>query len=462
MKKNNDIILAHDFRVSGKIKKLKGGGSSREYYRITDQDKSTILVVGNDLKENQCFFSLNEILNKNNIRVPEILKISENGKQYQLEDLGDISLFDILKEGQKMTLARKALSDLIQLQTLPEETWIDKVGFKPFSERLIKWDLNYFKYDFLKPAGILFDEEALEDDFEKLITALTQVDSPKGLMYRDFQSRNIMIKDGELWYIDFQGARKGPMVYDAVSFIWQAKAPFSYEEREELGDFYLAKLTEMGVRKEKIEKEMHAMQVFRTLQVLGAYGFRGLIEKKSHFMESIPFAIKNLGYLSEKGRLDSYPEIKILSKRLQDSDINQSFKTEKGNLVLKVFSFSYKKGYPDDKTGNGGGFMFDCRAIQNPGRYEEYKNLTGKDNEVIKFLDNIPEAGEFIDKAICLVVPSIDCYIKRGFTSLQVGFGCTGGQHRSVYCAENFTKSIKKLYPDLSIELRHLEQEGRI
>ena len=268
-----------------------------------------------------------------------------------------------------------------------------------------------------------------------------------------------MLKDDNLWFIDFQGARRGPLAYDAVSFIWQAKAPFSYEEREELGNYYAQELSSYGYDKRSIEAQLYLMQIFRTLQVLGAYGFRGLIEKKAHFIESIPYAISNLSYLKEKGRLKDYPEIeKVAGKLILKNFFPQ--KEEEGRLTLKVFSFSYKKGYPEDKSGNGGGFMFDCRAIHNPGRYEEYKQLNGKNKEVIEFLERSDEAKDFVKRALDIVSPSIERYLKRGFTSLQVGFGCTGGQHRSVYCAEKFAEVIGQLYPEVKIEIIHKEQNG--
>ena len=334
------------------------------------------------------------------------------------------------------------------------------VGYSPFSDRLVRWDLNYFKYDFLKPAGIQFDEDRLEDDFERLIEQLASPVFRQGLMYRDFQSRNIMVKENKLWLIDFQGARKGPMLYDAVSFIWQAKAPFSYEERERLGEYYLSLLS---LGNEVEAKGMYIMQVFRTLQVLGAYGFRGLIERKSHFLESIPMAISNLNYLKEKGRLNNYPEIARIASKLEffNRESSPLTKDDKGNqckLTVSVSSFSYKKGYPVNKDGNGGGFMFDCRGIHNPGRYDEYKKLTGRDREVIEFLDRTNEANDFICRAVDIVVPSIEKYMERGFSSLQVGFGCTGGRHRSVFCTERFGEIIRKRFPQINVEIHHKEE----
>ena len=441
------------------ILSIPGGGSQRKYYRLHIPGQTVVGVWSEDQNENRNFLKLNSTLEKVGIRVPKIIKVADDLRSYLLEDLGDISLFSLLSGPDKIYLSKKTLRKLIEIQTLPADLWKEKVGYKPFSERLIRWDLNYFKYDFLKPEEISFDEEALEDDFDLMVQILTDHEIKVGLMYRDFQSRNIMVKDGGLWFIDFQGARKGPLVYDAASFIWQAKAPFSFEEREELGRYYCEELNKKtGQSFKKINDDLQVMVVFRTLQVLGAYGFRGLIEKKSHFLQSIPYALDNLNYLKNKGVLDPFTQIKKICEELNNKKM-PSFNTVSGKLIISVYSFSYKKGYPVDLSGNGGGFMFDCRAIHNPGRYEKYKSMTGKDRQVIEFLESNDEAINFVDKAVDIVKPSIERYLKRGFTSLQVGFGCTGGQHRSVYCAERFARLISVFYPEVNINVKHREQE---
>lgn len=448
---------------------IKGSGSTRKYFRLSADGISVIGVIGDDLHENETFLNLDATLEKNGIRVPSVISVSEDNMAYLLQDLGDISLFSLLETPEKNVLSKQALDELIKIQTLPENLWIDKVGYPPFSERLVRWDLNYFKYDFLKPAGILFNEGKLEDDFDRICLNLTAQVIKVGLMYRDFQSRNVLLWNHQLWFIDFQGARKGPVTYDAVSFIWQAKAPFSFSEREELENYYIEKFVETSSKSsadrnndekfaEELRQQINLMKIFRTLQVLGAYGFRGLIERKSHFIESIPFAIKNLKQFLKEGLLAEYPEITLIADSL---DTNQFVANPRkdGILEVTVTSFSYKKGYPQDLSGNGGGFMFDCRAIHNPGRYEEYKRLTGKDEEVINFMEKTDEAANFVDNAIKIVSPSIEKYLERGFTSLQVGFGCTGGQHRSVYCAEIFSKLIKEKYPEIKVNLHHREQD---
>lgn len=446
------------FGENPEISPVAAGGSPRRYYRLTSPGRSIIGVVGNDESENKVFLRLAKFLGEAGIRVPEVIHVNENSSAYLLSDLGDVSLFGLLSDADRIDLAKAALRDLIQIQLLPEDEWKDRVGFSDFSERLINWDLNYFKYDFLKPMGVTFDEEALEDDFDLLRQRLTSPGLIQGLMYRDFQSRNIMVSGGELWFIDFQGARKGPACYDAASFIRQAKAPFTYEERDKLSEFYSRILSEKtGRSKEDIGRQLDLMTVFRQLQVLGAYGFRGLIERKPHFLESIPHALAHFNHLSEKGLLDDYPEIKKIAESLY-KDHEKKTKEKPEGLTVSVFSFSYKKGYPSDNSGNGGGFMFDCRGMHNPGRYPQYKSRTGLDSEVAEFLEEKGEVQGFVDRAMEIVSPSVERYLDRGFTSLQVGFGCTGGQHRSVYCAQKFAEEIRKRFPAAKVSLEHREQ----
>lgn len=462
----NEEILKTLFHTAfqeepAEITRLAGGGSDRQYYRLRNKKRTSIGVVGEDIRENETFLALDSMLEKEGVCVPHVFAVSDDSKFYLLQDVGDICLLSLFDTDLGLDYAKKALDDLVEIQLIPEEKWERLVSNCPFSGRLVKWDLNYFKYDFLKVAGIDFHEERLEDDFEKLTHQLTASDMLKGLMYRDFQSRNIFFDEGKLWYIDFQGARLGPVVYDAVSLIWQAKAPFDFSERGQLQEYYSMKMSEKtGIPFLEISHQFDKMIVFRTLQVLGAYGFRGLIEKKAHFIESVPKVVANLTYLRQNGYLDELEEIKRVSEHIERWEEERRNKTLKEDgLTVRVGSFSYKKGYPEDVSGNGGGFMFDCRALHNPGRFEEYKNLTGLDNKVKDFLKATPEAEEFIKNCLDVVKPSVERYLSRGFTSLQVGFGCTGGQHRSVYCAEEFSKALKEIFPDIRIIVQHREQD---
>ncbi|MCL1867798.1 MAG: phosphotransferase, partial [Paludibacter sp.] len=318
------------------------------------------------------------------------------------------------------------------------------------------WDLNYFKYCFLKLQNIDFQENLLENDFENFSESLLNVPLGDKFMYRDFQSRNVMLKDGKPYFIDFQGARRGAIYYDLASFLWQASANFPPDLKEDLMQIYLqnlAKFTDFS--QEEFRKNLNIFALFRTLQVLGAYGFRGLIEKKQHFIDSIVAAIKNLREIIENVPNEKFPYlIKILQQLTDLEQFKPKPKREK--LLLRVFSFSYKKGIPADVSGNGGGFVFDCRAINNPGKYLEYKDLTGLNAPVAKFLENDGEILKFLENCYSLVDKSVARYLKRGFTDLQISFGCTGGQHRSVYCAQKMAEHLQKKF-DADVELNHRE-----
>ncbi len=466
MNQNNNYIkeaerLYRDLTgVTPSVEMLAGAGSDRRYLRLKSPgQESVIATFGRDVKENRAFVELSAVFRAHWCKVPEVYVMNKEGTVYLQEDLGSRDLLSLLATDRRMSLSAEALKSLVRLQTVPEDKWRKSVAFGDFSRRLVMWDLNYFKYEFLKPAAIVFDEELLENDFERLAAALCEI--PEGLggfMYRDFQSRNIIIKDDTPYMIDFQGGRYGPLVYDAVSFLWQAKAGFTDGERAQLLNVYAQGVESYrGVEVETVLSQVDRFALFRTLQVLGAYGFRGLVEKKAHFIESIPGALANLSQLLEKGVLDGYPELESVAHQCVESRFAKTDSSE--GLTVKVFSFSYKKGYPEDITGNGGGFMFDCRGMHNPGRYDRYKPLTGLDKEVRDFLEEQGEVQKFVEKSLDLVRPSVVRYAARGFKSLQVGFGCTGGRHRSVYCAQAFAEELSKQFPDIRIRLEHREQD---
>lgn len=324
-----------------------------------------------------------------------------------------------------------------------------------FDERSIMWDLNYFKYCFLKATGLEFLEDKLEDDFQAMVKVLIQSNTDT-FMYRDFQSRNVMIVNDEPWFIDFQGGRKGPFYYDVASFLWQAKANIPDGLRHELLEVYLESLRKYHpIEREDFLGKLRHFVLFRTLQVLGAYGFRGYFEKKPHFMQSVPFAIANLRALLN----EPYAEYPYLNELLLQLVNMKQFTDEldRKRLTVRVFSFAYKKGIPNDVTGNGGGYVFDCRAINNPGKYERYKPFTGLDANVIRFLEDDGEVFTFLDHCHALTDATIERYIERGFTNLMISYGCTGGQHRSVYCAQHTAEHIAKKY-NVKVELIHREQ----
>lgn len=455
---------------------LPGAGSGRVYYRLCGEEsgrkeklETAIGVIGENEKDSKAFLSLTPLLAEYGVSVPKLFCRSESEMDYLQEDLGDTSLFDVIKKGRDEAdsseydglkdLVADALRGLARFQTIPQDVWGEQVEYQPFSRRQIFWDLNYFKYEYLRPVGASFDEERLEDDFEKLAEILWDASGNyNGLMYRDFQSRNVMVKDNHCYFIDYQGARKGPSLYDAVSFLWQAKAGFSDDCRREMMDIYAEEYSKLiHCDKEDFLAPLPYFVLFRTLQVLGAYGLRGLIEKKAHFLESIPGALGNLKSLIDEGVLDAFPELRKVGEEIT-SDMRFIPQGKRERLRVEVFSFSYKKGYPADFSGNGGGFMFDCRGMHNPGRYPEYKTLTGMDQPVIDFLREKGETDLFSERVVELVAPTVERYIRRGFSNLQIGFGCTGGQHRSVYCAEKVSKALAERFSEAEVTVCHREQ----
>ncbi|MCL1942224.1 MAG: phosphotransferase [Candidatus Azobacteroides sp.] len=447
---------------------ITGSGSDRRYYRITGKSPACIGVKGESVPENRVFIALAKHFKQKGLPVPEIYAVSEDEKYYLQEDVGNVSLFDLIQSGKKEKNITGYEKEMVlkTIRLLPSFQYKGAEGLDfsvcypvpVFDERTVFWDLNYFKYCFLKPSGIDFLEPGLENDFEKLSVKLTE-ETGNTFLYRDFQSRNVMIKDGAPYFIDFQGGRKGPVYYDLASFVWQAKADFSEEDRLMLIDVYLSELQKFGtVDRDHFYTVLNHFVLFRTLQVLGAYGFRGYFEKKPHFLQSIPFALNNVCGLLKQG----FPEYPCLSELLTRLIAEQSGKTEKithpSRLTVRISSFSYKKGIPEDPSGNGGGFVFDCRAIHNPGRYDQFKPLTGLDAPVKAFLEKDGEIFLFLEHVFGLAESSVQRYIERDFTHLMFSFGCTGGQHRSVYTAQKLAEHLHQMF-DVRIELFHREQD---
>ena len=462
-------------KKAGEQVALTASGSNRRYYRIYSEDKqvSLIGVQGTSRDENHAFLYMDEHFLSQGLNVPRVLAVSEDEMAYVQEDLGDTLLFNYIAEGRKTgvfceaekDMLRKTMRALAKFQVTGAQDFNFSVCYPQpeFNLRSIRWDLNYFKYCFLKATGLEFQEDKLENEFERLAYILLQQKRMNAFMYRDFQSRNVMVAPSrenpdELvpFFIDFQGGRRGPVYYDVASFLWQAKANYHDELRHELIDIYLDELEKyMPVDREEFMATLRHFVLFRTMQVLGAYGFRGYFEKKPHFLQSIPFAIENLRRLL-KNSADDYP---YLIQVLHEMTEMKQFKevSVRKPLVVKVYSFSYKKGIPADDSGNGGGFVFDCRAVNNPGKYERYTYFTGMDEPVIKFLEQDGEILPFLDSAYKLVDASVKRYIDRGFRNLMVSFGCTGGQHRSVYAAEKMAEHLNTKF-GIEVQLIHREQ----
>lgn len=441
-----------------------GSGSNRRYFRMAGCP-TLIGVAGESTDENRAFCYLAGHFRRRGLPVPQVVARSADERFYLQEDLGDVSLFDAIAHGRADgnfgEKEKKLLHDTIRWLPKLQTDGAKGLDFSrcypqaAFDARSISWDLNYFKYCFLKATGTDFREDRLEDDFEQMKRVLSD-DDEAAFMYRDFQSRNVMLKEGLPWFIDFQGGRRGPVYYDVASFLWQAKANFPTALREELLATYMEALRAYRrVDETAFRQRLRHFVLFRTLQVLGAYGFRGYYERKAHFLQSIPFALANLEQLLQT----PYPDYPYLSEVLGRM-IRRLRPTPKGHprtLTVSVTSFAYPRGIPEDRSGHGGGFVFDCRAIHNPGRYDRYKTLSGKDEPVIRFLEEDGEITTFLQHAYALVDAAVRRYMERGFTHLCVCFGCTGGQHRSVYAAQHMAEHLHREF-GVRVELSHREQ----
>lgn len=463
-----DTLRQLFFNLTGEqpleITELPSSGSNRRYFRLTNEQVHVVGVYGASVEENKAFWTIDEHFIQKGLPVPRVLSHSDDFLYYLQEDLGDTLLFHAIEAGrncgqfneEEKTLLKKTIRLLPAFQIAGSEGLDYSVCYPQdaFDKRMILWDLNYFKYCFLKATGLEFHENELEDDFERFSSILL-ADTSNTFLYRDFQSRNVMIVNNEPYFIDFQGGRKGPIYYDVASFLWQARAQYSDELREELLQEYLKALSAyMPVDEATFRRQLQHFIIFRTLQVLGAYGFRGYFEKKPHFLQSVPYAIDNLRRVLPDASCE-YPYLcnvlHQLTQMKQYSDINWSHKLE-----VRVYSFAYKKGIPDDPSGNGGGYVFDCRSINNPGKYEHFKHFTGLDPEVVQFLEEDGGILSFLDHVYALADVHVQRYIERKFSHLMFAFGCTGGQHRSVYSAQHLAEHIAKKF-DVRVALFHRE-----
>ncbi len=452
-----------------KIELLPKSGSNREYYRIWSENKTIIGSFNEDLKENIAFIEFSKHFKNKDLNVPEIYAQDLENHIYLQEDLGDETLFSLLSKiridydfnEELIETYKKVIREMPKFQINGSEGLDYSKSYPRFSfdKQSMMWDLHYFKYYFLKLANIFFDEQELENDFHKFSDYLLQADSDF-FLYRDFQSRNVMIKNNKPYFIDYQGGRKGALQYDLASLLYDGKAAIPQNLRIEFLEYYINETSKyIKLDKEKFKQYYHGFVYIRIMQAMGAYGFRGFYERKLHFLKSIPFAITNLEWLLKNVNLPI--EVPTLTKALEAITKSEKLKqigAELEKLTVHINSFSYKKGIPIDETGNGGGFVFDCRSLPNPGRFEEYKKITGMDKAVIDFLDKKEEMQEFLADIFSIVDKSVQKYMNRKFTNLMINFGCTGGQHRSVYSGERLKKYLEEKY-DLKVKLRHREQE---
>ncbi|HYQ56145.1 MAG TPA: RNase adapter RapZ [Draconibacterium sp.] len=468
----NEIIQLFEGHFNEKVERfevLPQSGSYRQYCRMGNENRTVIGTLNSDVKENTAFLSFSNHFFNKGINVPKVYAVSSDLKKYLLQDLGDTSLFKFLtatreEEGFSeniISVYKKVLQALPKIQIIAGKEIDYSVCYprEAFDKQSMMWDLNYFKYYFLKLAKVHFDEQALEDDFQLFSNYLLSASS-NYFLYRDFQSRNVMLKDDDVYFIDYQGGRLGALQYDLASLLYDGKADIPESVRQQLYDFYISELKKyMKVDEEKFAGYFKGFVLIRIMQAMGAYGFRGFYEKKEHFLKSIPFALKNLEILLPEIKLPvELPELLKVLNQLTHSEVLKEIGRERSELTVRITSFSYKKGYPEDPSGNGGGHVFDCRAINNPGRHDAYKKLSGKDLAVQEFLEQKSEIEIFLNAAKILIDQSVKVYLERGFKHLSISFGCTGGQHRSVYSAEKIGAYLQNNYP-VNVVVIHREQE---
>lgn len=481
MEQVNDIIqeLFAGIGYSGPVDivKLPQSGSDRIYYRCHTgtfryKGKNHFIATYNEnIKENNSFIYFSKHFHSTGAPVPEVYAVNKKGNTYIQEDLGHTSLLDELEKNGTNEyvygLFSKSLKALAHMQIIGgrDVDYEQCITSKEFGQQAIMSDLLYFKYYFLDTLKIPYDKEQLLKDFDNFSQFLAHADH-KHFMFRDFQSRNIMVNDGDIYFIDFQGGMKGAVQYDVASMLWQAKAELPDDWKNNLLEEYINQvelLLGAPVDRNRFISQYNGYVLIRLLQVLGAYGFRGLFERKAHFLTSIPLALRNLKWFVEnKNPGISLPLFEDLLKQITGNDLISRFETIKANpdtpLTVKINSFSFlKTGYPADRTGTGGGFVFDCRGILNPGRLEEYKQITGRDKPVKEFLEQKTRMEEFMAHVYQVVDISVEDYINRGFENLTVNFGCTGGQHRSVYAADALARHLRNKYA-VKIHLNHIEQ----
>jgi aminoglycoside/choline kinase family phosphotransferase len=467
------LFEQHFHSPVGRVQPLQGqlGGSGRKIIRLANEEASAIGVLYGGREENTAFLEFSRHFRGHGLPVPEIYAEDLSRGAYLEEDLGDTTLFEFLSNNrtggnlapEAVEAYRKVVDVLPRFQIEAGRDLNYKVCYPRavFDAQSIAWDLNYFKYYFLRLAGIPFNEQSLEDDFGRLTKFLLSADLDY-FLYRDFQSRNIMLRDGHPFFLDYQGGRKGALHYDIASLLYDAKADLPPDLRQQLLDRYIDRLADfIKLKREAFLHHYYAYVYVRIMQALGAYGFRGYYERKVHFLQSVPYALKNLRWLLQHVELPiALPALMDAFASMASSEKLQSpASKESSNLTVRIFSFSFRRGIPKDETGHGGGFVFDARSIPNPGREERFKSLTGKDAPVMDYLNQQESAHQFLAGVLSLVDASINTYQGRGFTSLTVSFGCTGGQHRSVFFAEQLAKLLRDR-DGVEVVVRHLELEN--
>lgn len=465
-------LFEHHFHLQAEhVQPLQGqlGGSGRAIVRLTGGQFSAIGIVYPVREENVAFLEFSRHFRRHGLPVPEIYAEDLSQGAYLEEDLGDMTLFEYLgkhRSGEAIApeaidAYRKVVAELPRFQVIAGRDLNYKVCYPraSFDRQSITWDLNYFKYYFLRLAGVPFNEQALEDDFGRLTRFLLSADHDY-FLYRDFQSRNVMLRGGQPFFLDYQGGRKGALQYDIASLLYDGKADLPPELRQQLLDYYLDCLGDyIKVNRDAFMEHYYGYVYVRILQALGAYGFRGFYERKAHFLQSVPFALKNLRWLAHHVKLPiALPALMDAFEGMLASEKLLGLASSAESLKVRIFSFSFHREMPTDDTGNGGGFVFDARSLPNPGREERFRQLTGKDAAVIDYLNQQESVHQYLASVLSLVDASVSGYQRRGFKNLMISFGCTGGQHRSVFLAEQLAKHLRGSN-GVEVAVRHVELE---
>jgi aminoglycoside/choline kinase family phosphotransferase len=463
------LFEQHFHTPAARVQPLQGqlGGSGRKIVRLFGEKISAIGIQYDVREENAAFLEFSEHFRRHGLPVPQIYSEDLNHGVYLEEDLGDTTLFEYVSqhragpniEPEAVEIYRRVIATLPRFQIEAARDLNYKVCYPrgSFDRQSISWDLNYFKYYFLRLAGVPFNEQALEDDFSRLTKFL--LSAPRDyFLYRDFQSRNVMLRDGQPFFLDYQGGRKGALQYDVASLLFDAKADLPPELRQELLDHYLETLSGFtDLKRDAFMQHYYAYVYIRIMQALGAYGFRGFYERKVHFLQSVPYALKNLRWLLHNVTLPiALPALMDAFHGMLASEKLRGLASDPDNLVVRIFSFSFHRGALIDESGNGGGFVFDGRSLPNPGREERFKTLTGRDAPVVDYLNQQESVHQFLASVMSLVDASVSSYQRRGFKNLMISFGCTGGQHRSVYLAEQLAKHLRGK-AGLEVIVRHRE-----
>jgi aminoglycoside/choline kinase family phosphotransferase len=454
------------------ITKIPQSGGDRIYFRIVQGEQSWIATYNLNIRENDTFIYFAGHFYNKGLPVPRVLAVNEDKSIYIQADLGSVSLLEVLeKEGKTehvFSLFQKSLKALATLQVKGGEglDYNYCLTSKEFGKHSILTDLLYYKYYFLDTLQYPYDKQALIDEFELLSDKLASKEM-NHFLFRDFQSRNIIVNNDEVYFIDFQGGMQGGLSYDVASLLWQAKAALSNEWKEKLLNYYIAevqKILPTPMNEEQFRKQYNGFVLLRLLQVLGAYGFRGLFERKAHFLTSIPLGLNNLkSFLANSPISNETPVFAGILNWMVSDEVVQRFAppvaNEKTPLVITINSFSYKKGLPSDESDNGGGFIFDMRGILNPGRFDDYKKLSGQDKPVQDFLEQRTKMNTFLNSVWDLIDITVENYLSRDFESLQINFGCTGGQHRSVFAAEQTARHLRNKYK-VKVVLEHTNKNN--